>query len=190
MWPNLVTLSRLVLLLPLLGLLARADSAAAWWAAVALFAAAGLTDALDGWLARRLDCVTAVGTFLDPLVDKIFANVLLLTLAARLPGWIPLWLVLLLLVREFAVQGFRSMAPCKGVLLQTGFVSKLKLVLQLAAVGLTLAGQAWIGAAPVLQILTWCALGLTLAAAYVSMAGLFLANRDLWRRPAADLELR
>ena len=190
MIPNLVTASRLVLLLPLMLLLAYGRAPGTRWLAFGLFVFAGLTDFLDGWLARRLKCVSAVGTFFDPLVDKIFANVLLLFLALWYPAWVPPWLVLLILVREFAVQGFRSMAPCKGVLLRTRLVSKLKLVFQLICVGTALAGLAWTSAAPVLQKVAWTSLGLACAAAYASMFTLLRNNRDLWNRPAVELETR
>jgi len=188
--PNLLTASRLVLLLPVMGLLSAGQGAAAHWLAFALFLAAALTDWLDGWAARRIGCTSNIGTFFDPLADKIFANVLLVFLACYHPEWVPLWVALLLLARELAVQGFRSMTPCLGVVVQTGRISKLKLVFQLIAVGTTLAGLGWVAAAPVLQPLTWIALGLSIATGFWSMLTLFRNNWDLWGRPPIDLEQR
>ena len=187
--PNLLTLSRLVLLLPVILLLER-GTPAALWSALALFLAASITDALDGWAARRLNCAGNIGIFLDPLADKIFANVLLIYLASRHPDWIPLWAVLLLLAREFAVQGFRSMAPCLGVVISTGQMNKLKLVFQLTATGTTLAGLAWEDAAFLLRPLTWIVLGLALVTGIWSMLALFRENRDLWRRKPLTMERR
>jgi CDP-diacylglycerol--glycerol-3-phosphate 3-phosphatidyltransferase len=187
--PNLLTLARLLLLVPVLVLFEHGTPVAQAWA-FGLFLAASLTDALDGWAARRLDCASNVGVFLDPLVDKIFANVLLIWIACRHPGWIPLWAALVLLAREFAVQGFRSMAPCLGVLINTGQMNKWKLVFQLIAVGTALVGLAWTSAAVVLRPLTWATLGLALFTGLWSMFALFWHNRDLWGREPLKLEQR
>lgn len=188
--PNLLTASRLALLPFIMVMLVGDHGAGAQWLAFALFLIASATDALDGWAARRLGCAGSLGVFFDPLADKVFANVLLVFLACAHPDWIPLWAVLLLLAREFAVQGFRSMAPCLGVVIGTGLISKLKLLFQLIAVGVALAGLGWDGAAPVLRPLAWLALGLALLAGYWSMLTLFWKNADLWRRPALEMERR
>jgi CDP-diacylglycerol--glycerol-3-phosphate 3-phosphatidyltransferase len=188
--PNLLTLSRPVFLLPLMWLLAAGTGPGAHWLAFALFLVAAMTDALDGWAARRLGCASNVGVFLDPLADKVFANVLLIFLACRLPEWVPLWVVLLLVAREFVVQGFRSMAPCVGVVIRTGTLNKLKLVFQLAAIGTALAGQAWADMAAILRWATWLGLGLAAASAYVSMYTLLRDNADLWSRPQIPMEIR
>lgn len=188
--PNALTLSRLVLLVPLMWLLAVAQGASSYRLAFALFLLASLTDTLDGWAARRLGCVSNPGIFLDPLADKIFANVLLVFLACYFPRWIPLWMVLLLLAREFAVQGFRSMAPCVGVVIRTERLSKLKLVFQLLAAGVVLAGLGWPGREAFLRPLALAGLTLALLAGYVSMLTIFHNNRDLWRRTALDMEVR
>jgi CDP-diacylglycerol--glycerol-3-phosphate 3-phosphatidyltransferase len=187
--PNLLTLSRLLLLAPVL-LLFDCGTPAAQAGAFALFLAASLTDALDGWAARRLGCAGNVGVFLDPLVDKIFANVLLIWIACHHPAWIPLWAALLLLAREFAVQGFRSMAPCLGVVISTGRMNKWKLVFQLIAVGTALVGLAWTPSAFILRPLTWAMLGMALFTGLWSMLTLFWHNRDLWRREPLKMEVR
>ena len=187
--PNLLTLSRIALLLPVIVLFER-GTPVALWCAFAVFLTASITDALDGWAARRLNCAGSIGIFLDPLADKIFANVLLIYLASRHPDWIPLWAVLLLLAREFAVQGFRSVAPCLGVVISTGQMNKLKLVFQLIAAGTTLAGVAWEAAAFLLRPLTWIALGLALLTGLWSMLALFRENRDLWQRKPLEMERR
>ncbi len=187
--PNALTLSRPVLLLPMMLLLALGGATGARWS-LGLFLLASVTDFFDGWLARRLDCASNLGVFLDPLADKVFANVLLVFLAARHPDWVPLWVVLLLIAREFAVQGFRSMAPCVGVVIGTGQLNKLKLVFQLSACGTALGGLAWPAAAQVLKPLTWAALALALAAALWSMFTLFRDNADLWRRAPLTMERR
>jgi len=187
--PNLLTASRLLLLVPIMALLATGGTVAAWWA-LGLFLLASATDFLDGWLARRLGCASNLGVFLDPLADKVFANILLVYLACRRPDWVPLWMVLLLLGREFAVQGFRSMAPCVGVVISTGQLNKLKLVFQLIACGTAVGGLAWTQLAPLLQPVTWLALALALASGLWSMFTLFRDNADLWRRTPIVMEQR
>jgi CDP-diacylglycerol--glycerol-3-phosphate 3-phosphatidyltransferase len=188
--PNALTASRLVLLLPIMGLLTSDAGALAHWWAFGLFLLASVTDWLDGWAARRLGCASNIGTFFDPLADKVFANVLLIFLACRYPLWVPLWVVLLLLIRELAVQGFRSMAPCLGVVISTGTASKLKLVFQLVAAGTTLAGLGWDLAGPVLLAATWVALALAMITGFWSMFTLFRDNADLWGRSPIELERR
>ena len=189
-WPNLVTAFRLVLLAPILALAARGGSPAAYRAALALLLAAGASDGVDGWLARRLGATSPIGVFFDPLADKILANVLLVFLAASVPEWVSPWLVMLLLAREFAVQGFRSMAPCRGVVLRTRFTNKLKFCLQFGCLACTLAGLGWSGIAEAMRLLGRLSLWLATAVAYVSMAQILWRNRDLWRRPLVPLEER
>ncbi len=184
--PNALTLSRIALLLPVVLLL----ESAAFWSAFVVFLVAAVTDGLDGWSARRLGAESNIGIFLDPLADKIFANLLMLYIASRHPQWIPLWAALLMLAREFAVQGFRSMAPCVGVVLRTGQMNKWKLVFQLIAVGAAMVGIAWPGLNAPLRLLCWLALGLTLFTGLWSMIELFWTNRDLWRRKPVEMELR
>ena len=188
--PNVLTASRLVLLLPVMGLLATAQGAVSYRLAFGLFLVAALTDILDGWAARRLRSVNNIGMFFDPLADKVMANVLLVFLACRYPAWLPLWMVLLLLAREFAVQGFRSMAPCVGVVIRTGRLSKLKLVFQLIAAGALLVGLGWQELAGIARAVAWISLALALVAGYVSMIAIFSRNADLWSRPALEMEQR
>jgi CDP-diacylglycerol---glycerol-3-phosphate 3-phosphatidyltransferase len=188
--PNVLTASRLVLLLPVMVLLAKAHDASSYRLAFVLFLISALTDALDGWAARRLQCESNIGTFFDPLVDKVVANVLLVFLACHYPDWIPLWMVLLLLAREFAVQGFRSMAPCVGVVIRTEMLSKLKLVFQLVAAGALLAALAWQGLAAIAKPVAWTSLVLAVLSGYVSMIAIFRRNADLWSRPPLEMEQR
>jgi CDP-diacylglycerol--glycerol-3-phosphate 3-phosphatidyltransferase len=189
--PNFLTVSRIFLLLPVIGLLATtAASASTYRFAFALFLVASLTDLVDGWAARRLNCVSNVGAFLDPLADKIMSNVLLVFLTCRYPNWIPLWMVLLLLAREFAVQGFRSMAPCLGVVIRTELLSKLKTLFQLIAAGAVMAGLGWESLAGIAQPVALISLILALASGYVSMTMIFVRNVDLWSRRPLDMESR
>lgn len=189
--PNLLTLSRIFLLIPVILLLGWAgDQPPIMRYAFMIFLLASLTDLVDGWVARRFDCVTHLGAFLDPLADKIMTNVLLVFLACRYPDHLPLWMVLMILAREFAVQGFRSMAPCVGVVIRTDLLSKLKTFFQLFCVGSLMVGKGWPFlmwlAAPLSLINLWLALG----SAYLSMALIFYKNSDLWVRPSVPMQTR
>jgi CDP-diacylglycerol--glycerol-3-phosphate 3-phosphatidyltransferase len=189
--PNALTLSRILLLIPILVLLGEApEGAGGFRLSFGLFLFSGVTDLLDGWLARRLNCASNLGAFLDPLADKVMTNVMLVFLACRFPTQMPVWVVLLILAREFAVQGFRSMAPCVGVVIGTDSLSKLKTFFQLFAVGAVIVGQGWPGLAALAEALAWAALALALGSAYISMGMLFYRNRDLWTRPPLPMQRR
>jgi CDP-diacylglycerol--glycerol-3-phosphate 3-phosphatidyltransferase len=171
-------------------LLVSAHEAIIYQFVFALFLTAALTDLLDGWLARHLECVSNVGAFLDPLADKIMSNVLLVFLSCRYPEIIPLWMVLLLLAREFAVQGFRSMAPCMGVVIRTELLSKLKTFFQLMALGSVLIGLGWGSLADIARYVALISLILALVSGYVSMTMIFIRNSDLWSRQPLDMQSR
>ena len=188
--PNAITLSRIVLVMPMVGLLLTSPDIGDYRLVFGLFLLAALTDLLDGWLARRWDCTSAIGAFLDPLADKVIANVMLVFLASRHSDWLALTPVLMILAREFAVQGFRSMAPCVGVILKTDLLSKLKTFLQLVAIGAVLAGLGWPVLTGFAHAVAVSFLILALLASYVSMILMFIRNADLWQRPPVPLQRR
>src|SRR5438309_8888255 len=93
-----------------------------------IFIAAGITDWYDGKIARQTGTVTVVGTFLDPLVDKML-------IAAALVGFVELpelhiraWMVVLIISREFLITGLRSLAASRGVVMASEGVGKYKMV--------------------------------------------------------------
>lgn len=188
--PNFLTVLRIILVFPIMLLLVSAHEAITYQLVFFLFLTAALTDLLDGWLARHLECVSNVGAFLDPLADKIMSNVLLVFLSCRYPEIIPLWMVLLLLAREFAVQGFRSMAPCMGVVIRTELLSKLKTFFQLMALGSVLIGLGWGSLADIARYVALISLILALVSGYVSMTMIFIRNSDLWSRQPLDMQSR
>ena len=188
--PNFLTVLRIILVFPVMLLLVSAHEAITYQLVFFLFLTAALTDLLDGWLARHLECVSNVGAFLDPLADKIMSNVLLVFLSCRYPEIIPLWMVLLLLAREFAVQGFRSMAPCMGVIIGTELLSKLKTFFQLMALGSVLIGLGWGSLADIARYVALISLILALVSGYVSMTMIFIRNSDLWSRQPLDMQSR
>ncbi len=105
------------------------------WAAGGLFVLAGLSDALDGWLARKLDRVTDLGAVLDPVADKILQAAALVMLAAD--GRVPAAAAAILLARDFLVGGLRQAGRGRSVLPVTG-VAKGKTAVLFAALGVLL----------------------------------------------------
>lgn len=99
--------------------------------ALTIFVLAALTDALDGPLARRLGQVTRLGTFLDPLADKILIVGTLIGLQAK--GLVPAWIVLLIVARELAVTNLRAIAAARGYSVGASPYGKAKTIVQSAA---------------------------------------------------------
>lgn len=102
--------------------------------ALTVFLAAAGTDLLDGYLARRWKQITTVGTLLDPIADKLLVSAALISLVqvSALPGWI----AILIIGREFAISGLRSIAASEGYLIRANEFGKAKLVMQVIGVSL------------------------------------------------------
>jgi CDP-diacylglycerol--glycerol-3-phosphate 3-phosphatidyltransferase len=136
--PNWITVSRL-LGLPLLFLwLPSPDTSTRWWG-VAIFLLAASTDWLDGYLARKLDQVTELGKFLDPLVDKLLVLGPLLILV----GWqvVPAWAVGIILARELTIAGWRvnPQLASQTEIAGANNWGKVKTISQIAAIAILLA---------------------------------------------------
>jgi CDP-diacylglycerol--glycerol-3-phosphate 3-phosphatidyltransferase len=131
--PNVLALARAAAVLPVVLLIG--EPAHAWWA-LAVFSAAALTDAVDGPLARRLQAVTPLGAFLDPLADKIL---ILGALAALLgQGVVEPGLVLIIFGREALAIALRSAGLIRGISIDVSTYGKAKTVAQAVAVALVL----------------------------------------------------
>lgn len=129
MWtlPNILTMARLGCLPIILALIwpGIESRATCFWAAV-IYGVAGITDLLDGAIARKLGQVTVMGKFLDPLSDKLFYLVTMLGLL-QLPGpRIPLWIVMVVLIRELSITGLRAIAVGEGIVIAAGEGGKMK----------------------------------------------------------------
>ena len=143
--PNMLTMGRVLVIPAVIWCMSRSDDLQsgrieaermAFWA-TALFAAASVTDFLDGWLARNLDLQSSFGRFLDPLADKLLVMACLIELVAldRTPDW----LVVLLLSREVAITGLRGLAAEEGFVLPSDRFGKWKTALQMCGlIGLLL----------------------------------------------------
>jgi len=178
--PNLLTLLR-IFFVPLLvaALLADGTVIARGFPvpreifALAVFLAAAATDLLDGWLARRWGQVTTVGTLLDPIADKLLVSAALVSLVDihRVAAWI----VILIIGREFAVSGLRSIAAAAGYTIKASELGKTKMAAQVAAISLVIAGIRW----PELNTVGAMAMWAVMLFGIVSAADYF---RKFWRK--------
>lgn len=136
---NYLTLTRMLLIVPIALLLIGAPGTGARWVAFGLFLLAGITDFFDGWLARKLDEVSALGAALDPIADKLLTAALLLLLAAdgTIQGW-HLLAALVILLREVLIVGLRE-ALAGAITLPVTFAAKVKTTVQFIALALLLA---------------------------------------------------
>jgi CDP-diacylglycerol--glycerol-3-phosphate 3-phosphatidyltransferase len=135
--PNLLTMARVVMIPLVLVLLDRGGPRDCFWAAIT-YAAAAITDLLDGWLARKRGLVSVLGKFLDPLADKLIVMATLIWLVKM--GRIASWVVVLLLAREISVTALRSIAASEGVVIAAGESGKSKTALQMVGILMLIIG--------------------------------------------------
>lgn len=146
---NLLTLSRIPLMFIIVGLLYMSWTGAATLAFL-LFVVAGVTDWLDGMVARRQGLVSTFGILMDALADKVLMLGLMIALVDL--DKISIFLVLLILGREFMITGLRLVAATKGVVLSAERSGKLKTLTQIISIGAFLLAdmvrtdlQGWLG---------------------------------------------
>ena len=136
--PNSITLARLGLTIVYV-ITASQSGIAAAWITLAAFVVAATTDWLDGYLARKLNLVTALGKLLDPLVDKILVCAAFVHLTVE--HLCPMWVTILIIGREFLVTGLRQIAVERGVVMAADRWGKLKTIFQMIFV---IAALLWI----------------------------------------------
>ncbi len=132
MWntlPNLLTLARIAVIPVIVFLIwpGIENRHTCFWAMV-LYAVAGLTDIIDGIIARRRNQVTVLGMFLDPLSDKLMYLTTLIALLQLQGPRVPFWLVMVVLGRELSITGLRAIAMSEGIVIAAKEGGKLKTV--------------------------------------------------------------
>ncbi len=132
--PNLLTLLR-IFFVPVL-VAALVGEGRREMLALAIFLAAAFTDLLDGYLARRWKQITTVGTLLDPIADKLLITAALIALVQV--HAVPSWMAILVVGREFAISGLRSIAAAEGYIIAASEIGKTKMVFQVVAISLLL----------------------------------------------------
>jgi cardiolipin synthase len=161
--PNLITLGR-ILLVPVV---VWAISSGAMWVAFVLFLAAGVSDAVDGYLAKRFNMTTVLGAYLDPLADKALIVSIYVTLG--ISGVIPHWLVILVVSRDILIVGGVMLSWLVGSPMKVKplLVSKLNTVAQIAFACVVLGS---LGFGIETRILTLVLMGLVAALTLMSVA--------------------
>lgn len=127
---NALTLSR-IFMVPLIAVLLLKDSLVLSLIAAALFGVAILTDFLDGYFARRYHIESDLGKLLDPLADKFLIATVLIMLIPL--DRVPAWMAAVIVGREMAVTGLRSLAAEKGIIIAADWVGKYKTAFQCVA---------------------------------------------------------
>ena len=100
--------------------------------ATIIFIIASLTDQLDGYIARSRNQVTTFGKFMDPLADKLLVTAALISLVGM--QVIPSWAAVIIIAREFAVSGLRTLAASEGKIISASYWGKVKTVIQIIAI--------------------------------------------------------
>jgi CDP-diacylglycerol--glycerol-3-phosphate 3-phosphatidyltransferase len=180
--PNTITVLRtgaipVLLLLPIFDHSRSASHVIAW-----IFIFAALTDLLDGWLARRGQQVTHIGKLLDPLADKLLVSTALIVLlvshypplfpgqeetTTRIPAWAT-WMVVVIIGRELAVTGLRSIASAGGHVMAATWLGKAKTLCQNVSIGaLLFPRETWGIAHQLGMTLLLVATALTLTSGYL-----------------------
>jgi CDP-diacylglycerol--glycerol-3-phosphate 3-phosphatidyltransferase len=188
--PNTLTLVRIFLVPLFIAALVRHNFQITWnsrvivandFLALSIFLAAAFTDLLDGYLARRWKQVTTVGTLLDPIADKLLISAALVSLVEMrlLPGW----MVIIIISREFAVSGLRSIAAAEGYTISAGDIGKWKMVFQVIGVALVMMSIRWSTLRPFAMAAMWAVVifGVWSAADYL---------RRFWRKLDDSIKLR
>lgn len=129
--PNLLTMLRIAMIPVVMLMLQEGTPAMNFWAGW-VYTGATITDALDGYLARKQGLVSVVGKFLDPLADKLLVMATLVLMVGM--GRVPAWVVVLILARELSISMLRMIASSEGVVIAAGEGGKAKTALQMVAV--------------------------------------------------------
>jgi CDP-diacylglycerol--glycerol-3-phosphate 3-phosphatidyltransferase len=145
--PNSITMSRIVMIPLLLWILTPHFPWHAYGAqeitASVLFVLASITDGLDGYLARKRKQITTMGMLLDPLADKIMVAAAFVALVAYNPDVVRVWIVVVIIGREFLISGLRSIASSEGFTIEASDLGKLKTVTQIVSVVSALLAHRW-----------------------------------------------
>ncbi len=143
------------------------------WISLAIFIVASLTDALDGYIARRDHLVTNFGKFMDPLADKLLVCSALICLMEL--DRIPCIAVLLIIAREFIISGFRLIASDNGIVIAASYWGKFKTISQMLMTILLIANFGGNVISIIEQVMIWLSVALTV----ISLADYLLKNKQV-----------
>jgi CDP-diacylglycerol--glycerol-3-phosphate 3-phosphatidyltransferase len=137
--PNALTLFR-IFLVPFLVVVLLTKFTGREFVGLGIFLVAAITDYLDGYFARKYNQITRLGALLDPIADKLLMSAAFISLVELDPIHVPAWMVVIVIGREFAVSGLRSIAAQQGVTIAASPLGKVKMVSQVIAISLLILG--------------------------------------------------
>jgi CDP-diacylglycerol--glycerol-3-phosphate 3-phosphatidyltransferase len=178
--PNSLTLTR-IFLVPFLVVVLLTKFSGREYAGLAIFLVAAVTDFLDGYFARRYNQMTRLGALLDPIADKLLMSAAFISLVEMDPKHVPAWMVVIIIGREFAVSGLRSIAAHQGVTIAASPLGKTKTVSQVVAISLLILGYELGELRRIGTIALWAVVLFALASGvdyFIKFARAVLANRD------------
>lgn len=188
--PNALTILRIFFVPFLVAVLVEQDLRIEWHGAVlvtnaflalGIFLAAAGTDLLDGYLARRWKQITTVGTLLDPIADKLLISAALISLVQIRK--VPAWMVVLIIGREFAVSGLRSIAAAEGYTIKASDLGKTKMITQVVAISMVLLSIRWEALSGFAMLWMWGVMIFGIASAIQYF-------RKFWRKVDESIKLR
>jgi len=178
--PNSLTLFR-IFLVPFLVVVLLTKFSGREYAGLAIFLVAAVTDFLDGYFARRYNQMTRLGALLDPIADKLLMSAAFISLVEMDPKHVPAWMVVIIIGREFAVSGLRSIAAHQGVTIAASPLGKTKTVSQVVAISLLILGYELGELRRIGTIALWAVVLFALASGvdyFIKFARAVLTNRD------------
>ena len=158
--PNKITLFRVVMIPVFLVFMLVPGITYQNYIATALFVIASISDAVDGHLARKNNLVTNFGKFMDPLADKLLVCSALICFVEL--GYMQAWMVIVIIARDFVINGFRTVAADNGVVIAASIWGKLKTIVQMIACVMLIAQLPFFWMDVLEEIFVWLALALTL----------------------------
>jgi cardiolipin synthase len=166
---NILTMSRIASI-PLIAGMLFFESDIVRWVTLALYIIACVTDFFDGYIARRMAQVSALGRFLDPIADKLVVAAVLMAMTAtgQIAGWVVLP-AMIILCREIMVSGLREYLAELKVGVPVSILAKWKTTVQMIALGVLIvgaSGPSWFPMQMLGEALLWIAAGLTLVTGY------------------------
>ncbi len=158
--PNILTIARIFITPLLVSYLLTSGDEGALLGAV-LFLGASLTDALDGYLARRKKQITTLGKLLDPIADKLLNCAVFIALVELKLA--PAWIVYIIIAREILITVLRVKAIQKRIIIEASWIGKLKMLAQTITIVLLILGRSYLGEYSLLgRVALWFVLILTI----------------------------
>jgi CDP-diacylglycerol--glycerol-3-phosphate 3-phosphatidyltransferase len=171
--PNKLTMLRVILIPVFLLVLFLVPAPMNRYIAVVIFIVASLTDFLDGYLARKLNLVSNFGKFMDPLADKLLVMAALVSMVQL--GDLASWVVIIILAREFAITGFRTLAMEANIVMAASWWGKVKTTVQMLMIIVVLLDLPFTGISIVEKLL----IGLAVFFTILSGADYIIKNKQV-----------